>query len=978
MNIHSYQPEESISPFKLTTTVSTGHSANIFSTKFMPHSHDATLVTCAGDGEVRVFDIERAANTSSESSSRGQRFHNRYRSVNYYSQNNTNGRVYRSHGDRVKRIVTESSPHLFLTCSEDGEVRQFDLRLPSSAYPAPRSLRGHSDPSGAEGSVPPPLISYKKFRLDLNTISCSASQPHYIALGGAHLHCFLHDRRMLGRDRSDERGQAGSATPASELSSFEEDLLGQATRCVRKFAPNGRTQARRTHNPHITACKISDENPNEMIVSWSGDHVYSFDLLGRPVTSVNHGGGELLDHGKGKGRASNDSSQKRNKAGSSTSLQQTEQKRAKARLRRRGPSSLQVQYEDGRSEQVTLSDLAEGAPTTPARPQMWTDPQRSSCQIGKGMTRIRKLMFSLHYHAGSMTDLVSSSEAPARTSFERSFKLTNTLLSDMNDICRFWRYPVDPSQDEARLQRTLRANRDAARSFVQASGVLAQILEGRNLADGESGVSMFDQIRPPSNCGPQLLPDHTFSLDFIKAICLWLKGGRTALLEGFKAASGQSQSPRLPVPKEADEGDLDDHLIPYLVEHAQTRAISNVEASRFEKDETRRIFDSELAAVTAFSKAIRIPLEDSPNAVMSDDQGTSGNPNIPAAQNRRTATIFWGRKVARGLLLNAGEGLHYEVVTLAFGGTDDDSDDSEEDQEQDDINGDAMEDVIKSVRMGDHNDTGQSNSSHSSQQEEEETVLSMGLQEDFSEPPDNEPSDEDEENETEHDDDEDDDEEEEEEDEDPYSRLLRSSVARNKFRDAVEKDTPCSSHIHEYRGHCNVKTVKDANFFGLQDEYVVSGSDDGHLFIWDKKTGEVVNILEGDGQVVNVIQGTSLFPHLLCPCRNPIYKSYKQMLILTAGHPCEPLLAVSGIDNTIKIFSPDARAQEAARQGVYTANDDGEQGPLESRQRMQNSYSIMSQNDALRQGGNRDTFITVCFKTPVPRKGLLVLYLPDG
>lgn len=155
MNIHAYQPEDSVLPFKLTTTLSTGHTANIFSTKFMPHSNDSTLVTCAGDGEVRVFDIERAATTSLESSVRGQRFDNRYRGVKYYSQNNTNGRVYKSHGDRVKRIVTESSPHLFLTCSEDGEVRQFDLRLPSSAYPAPRGSRGFSRSSGPVGKVPP-------------------------------------------------------------------------------------------------------------------------------------------------------------------------------------------------------------------------------------------------------------------------------------------------------------------------------------------------------------------------------------------------------------------------------------------------------------------------------------------------------------------------------------------------------------------------------------------------------------------------------------------------------------------------------------------------------------------------------------------------------------------------------------------------------------------------------------------------------
>lgn len=96
----------------------------------MPHSNDRTLVTAAGDAEVRVFDIEYSGQSMESSTSaniattgRGQRFQNMYRGVRYLSDGNTNARVYRSHADRVKRIVTESSPNLFLTCSEDGEVR---------------------------------------------------------------------------------------------------------------------------------------------------------------------------------------------------------------------------------------------------------------------------------------------------------------------------------------------------------------------------------------------------------------------------------------------------------------------------------------------------------------------------------------------------------------------------------------------------------------------------------------------------------------------------------------------------------------------------------------------------------------------------------------------------------------------------------------------------------------------------------------
>lgn len=119
LNIHCYQPESSTAQFVLNTTVSTGHSANIFSVKFMPHSGDKTVVTCAGDAEVRVFDIENSGRSTipsgppNSTTSRAQ-LNNVYKGVQYLSYGDTNTRIYRSHADRVKRIVTESSPFLFL------------------------------------------------------------------------------------------------------------------------------------------------------------------------------------------------------------------------------------------------------------------------------------------------------------------------------------------------------------------------------------------------------------------------------------------------------------------------------------------------------------------------------------------------------------------------------------------------------------------------------------------------------------------------------------------------------------------------------------------------------------------------------------------------------------------------------------------------------------------------------------------------
>lgn len=44
--------------------------------------------------------------------------------------------------------------------------------------------------------------------------------------------------------------------------------------------------------------------------------------------------------------------------------------------------------------------------------------------------------------------------------------------------------------------------------------------------------------------------------------------------------------------------------------------------------------------------------------------------------------------------------------------------------------------------------------------------------------------------------------------------------------------------------------VKGVNYFGLKSEFVVSGSDCGHVFLWDKNSNDVVQFFEGDSEGV--------------------------------------------------------------------------------------------------------------------------------
>ncbi|XBH56706.1 hypothetical protein VPH35_078469 [Triticum aestivum] len=82
--------------------------------------------------------------------------------------------------------------------------------------------------------------------------------------------------------------------------------------------------------------------------------------------------------------------------------------------------------------------------------------------------------------------------------------------------------------------------------------------------------------------------------------------------------------------------------------------------------------------------------------------------------------------------------------------------------------------------------------------------------------------------------------------------------------------------LQSYSGHRNFRTVKGVSFFGPNNEYVLSGSDCGHLFIWRKNGGELMRIMRGDKHIVNCIEP---YPHF-------------------------PFLATSGIDSTIKIWTP--------------------------------------------------------------------------
>lgn len=86
-----------------------------------------------------------------------------------------------------------------------------------------------------------------------------------------------------------------------------------------------------------------------------------------------------------------------------------------------------------------------------------------------------------------------------------------------------------------------------------------------------------------------------------------------------------------------------------------------------------------------------------------------------------------------------------------------------------------------------------------------------------------------------------------------------------------------ANYVHKYEGHRNSSTVKAVNFYGPKSEFIISGSDCGHVYFWDKETEAIINFQDGDDTgVINALE----------------------------PHPTLPVLATSGLDHDVKLWMP--------------------------------------------------------------------------
>ncbi|XP_062862656.1 DDB1- and CUL4-associated factor 6 isoform X2 [Trichomycterus rosablanca] len=198
---------------KVKTTIRSGHRANIFSAKFMPHTNDQQIVSCSGDGIIFFTHTERS-----------QEINRQCQMTCHY-------------GTAYEIMTVPNDPYTFLSCGEDGTVRWYDLRTKTCCT--------------KEDCKDDILINCRRAA---TSIAISPLVPYYLAVGCSDSSVRIYDRRMLGTKATGNyvgRGTTGM--------------------CV-WFVP-----------PHLSnkLCRVTSlcysEDGQEVLVSYSSDYIYLFD-----------------------------------------------------------------------------------------------------------------------------------------------------------------------------------------------------------------------------------------------------------------------------------------------------------------------------------------------------------------------------------------------------------------------------------------------------------------------------------------------------------------------------------------------------------------------------------------------------------------------------------------------------------------------------------------------------------------------------
>ncbi|XP_049450427.1 DDB1- and CUL4-associated factor 6 isoform X2 [Epinephelus fuscoguttatus] len=826
---------------KVKKSIRSGHRANIFSAKFMPHTNDQEIVSCSGDGIIYYTNTEKSPE------------HNRQCQFTCH------------YGTAYEIMTVPNDPYTFLSCGEDGTVRWFDLRTKTSCT--------------KEDCKDDILINCRRAA---TSISISPLVPYYLAVGCSDSSVRIYDRRMLG-------------TRATG------NYMGRGTTgmCVR-FVP--------THLSN-KSCRVTSlcysEDGQEVLVSYSSDYIYLFDPkddqarelkgpseerreeLRQPPVKRLRLRGDWSDTGP---RARPESERERDGEQSpNVSLMQ----RMSDMLSRWFEEASEAQSSRGTRPQTRPRAVRpEGAPSTPAAPAGGSSQESSVPEgpVGSDAPEVpadpvaataaampKSTSSSSSGSSSTVTAPPPSSSSSVESSVPSSSPLTSSPDSEQRSQSDTTGTPTPtptPTSEPAlseygphrlpislvcrRLQRLLRLadppGQGAARSSSSPSSSAASERRSQRAATSAAAAETQPRTDSPSSVVNKQLGSMTLDEQ---------QGAAEAAAsppDQPVSAPVSTSAPTAPTPPTAPITTTSGTSRPSAAEPVLSLHYSSegTTTSTIKLDFTDEWSSSTSSSMGSggpkTSEAVQSKASVSTETSVSEQtpSDSSAQQSAPAASTEPPCDASCSSTSAQAPAVGSSQG---DTVTSPPAersqpeGTEDTSggcrraeprtEEGEEGQSQparshqdsDDSDDDPI--LIPSARF---RGQGQRFNSRGSAVGDRMIRRSAAAR---------------------------------------IQELFRRRKERREMEESETQNIRRPSVKMVYKGHRNSRTmIKESCFWG--NNFVMSGSDCGHIFIWDRHTAEHLMLLEADNHVVNCLQ----------------------------PHPYDPILASSGIDYDIKIWSP--------------------------------------------------------------------------
>ncbi|XP_068822754.1 DDB1- and CUL4-associated factor 6 isoform X1 [Capricornis sumatraensis] len=797
---------------KVLTTIRSGHRANIFSAKFLPCTNDKQIVSCSGDGVIFYTNVEQDAETN-----RQCQFTCHY-------------------GTTYEIMTVPNDPYTFLSCGEDGTVRWFDTRIKTSCM--------------KEDCKDDILINCRRAA---TSVAICPPIPYYLAVGCSDSSVRIYDRRMLGTRATGN--YAGRGT----------------TGMVARFIPS-----------HLNnkSCRVTSlcysEDGQEILVSYSSDYIYLFDPkddtarelktpsaeerreeLRQPPVKRLRLRGDWSDTGP---RARPESERERDGEQSpNVSLMQrmsdmlsrwfeeasevAQSNRGRGRSRPRGGTNQSDVSTLPTVPSSTDLEVGETAMEVDTPDEQFLQPSTSSTVSTQGH------LASSSTESPHSTSLLSSPDSEQRQSVEASGRHTRhqseflrgpeiALLRKRLQQLRLKRAEQQRQQElAARTQQqpstSDQSSHEGSSQDPQTSDSPSSVVNKQlgSMSLDEQQDNSNEKLSPKPGTGEPVLSLHystegttasTIKLNFTDE---WSSTASSSRGNGSHCKSEdqeESLAPQSPVQPPEGESEAktpeESSEDVTLQEGASTESAAQSHVDTAQSDKfTSESLDSGSGERNDFNLDSPCGVaEESTLSEKGKEPGTSDQTSTTSASRHSTSN-----PEPQSQTEAIGPSAHEETLTRdsALQDTDDSDDDPVLIPGARYRAGPGDRFNIRGTTIGDR-------------------IMRRSA----------------------------------------VARIQEFFRRRKERKEMEELDTlnirrPLVKMV--YKGHRNSRTmIKEANFWGAN--FVMSGSDCGHIFIWDRHTAEHLMLLEADNHVVNCLQ----------------------------PHPFDPILASSGIDYDIKIWSP--------------------------------------------------------------------------